>query len=158
MKLGFTGSQSLLEVRRADLENALQELLSRYSIDEIVTGACIGYDAAIQMWFAKNFPNISRTVIVPANRSKVDNACLTDAAARIIKMPANTSYRDRNQQIVMHSDRVASFWTGKRAYSGTYMTMNIARRTGILFAEDIFGAGELTDEEARFLFFNGDPS
>ena len=154
--LGFTGSQDFDrhgdEVPRLDAQ--LRLLVERYEPDTVVTGACLGYDAAIHLWFEANMPDVKRIVVVPSNQSKVSVPVLYDPKAEFIRMSPGTSYRARNEEIVTRSDTMAAFWTGKRAYSGTYMTMRIADKQGNLHDDDIFGVGILTDEEARFLFRN----
>lgn len=157
--IGFTGSQEFDHAGEGmlHLDQRLRQLVERYKPDTIVTGACIGYDAAIHLWFESCMPEIHRRVIVPANQAKVSIPILYDPNAEFIRMPQGTSYRARNEQIVENSDCMAAFWTGKRAYSGTFMTMNISNRAGKLHINDIFGTGILSDDEARYLYTNGDP-
>jgi len=53
-------------------------------------------------------------------------------ADKLIMMPPTTNYRDRNEWIVKESDKMVAFWTGKKIFSGTYMTINIAKRANKL--------------------------
>jgi hypothetical protein len=156
MILGFTGSQTVPGMDGlSHLFNSLQGLDAKHQPETIVVGACTGYDAEIQMWFRLARPGIRRIVVVPANRGKVDPRCLQDSEASFIYMPDGTSYRDRNTKLVELSDHMAGFWTGKTAYSGTWMTLNIANRAGKLQIEDIFGVAPMTDEEVQYLYYNG---
>lgn len=158
MILGFTGSQTIPHMGLYHLFDRLEMLCDKYRPDEIVTGACIGYDAEIQIWFSHNCPEIRRTVVVPANRSKVDIRCLSDSAAIFVYMPDGTNYRDRNKRLVSLSDQVTGFWTGKRVHSGTFMTLNLSNRANKLDIHDIFGVAPITDEEAQYLYVHGEPT
>lgn len=157
MILGFTGSQSIPQMGFDHLFDRLELLYTKYQPEGIVVGACTGYDAEVQMWFVHNRPEVRRTVVVPANRSKVDPRCLQDTGAEFVLMPDGTSYRDRNIRLVELSDRLAGFWTGKRAYSGTFMSLNIGRKVDKLLTDDIFGVTPMTDEEVRYLYVHGEP-
>lgn len=157
MILGFTGSQSIPHMGLYHLFDRLEFLHIKYSPEAVVLGGCVGYDEEIQIWHQFNRPDVQRIVVVPANRSKVGSRCLIDPGATLVEMPVDTSYRDRNTKLVELSDRLAGFWTGKRAYSGTYMTMNLAHKANKLSIDDVFGVAPLTDDEARYLYEHGDP-
>ena len=152
MILGFTGTQNFGVGEVPHLNLCLEDLAARLRPDSIVTGACIGVDAYAHHWFARHHPGVRRVVIVPANRSKVDVSVLANAD-EIYEMPSTTDYRARNLEMVRRATTMAAFWTGKTAYSGTWMTMNIARRMGKLKPENVFGMGTLGNQEARSRYF-----
>ena len=152
MILGFTGTGNLPATHREVVYRGLAEImrdLPPEKIMGIVTGACVGVDECIFFWFRAHYPEIPQTVVFPADRKAVD---LTEGEVRIaghtvVLMPPGTSYRQRNEKLVELSDLVGAFWTGQKR-SGTYMTMNIARKVGKLVPEYIFGMG-LPDDEVR---------
>ena len=128
MRWGFTGSQKGCDTKilGGDLD-----ILNLKSGDWLITGACIGVDAQIFHLAKDRYPEIPQLVIFPYNRDKIDTT-IEAYANDVIWMPQGTDYRDRNERIVAESDRIIAFWTGKER-SGTYMTMNIARRAGKLW-------------------------
>ncbi len=123
MKYGFTGTQIGVD------DNIILHTLKTLKLksgDLIVTGACIGVDAQVSILAKLVYPNIEQLILVPANKSKVDTRVYNNG--KVIYMPQNTDYRYRNEQIIKNSDKLIAFWTGKKAYSGTYMTINIAKK------------------------------
>jgi hypothetical protein len=152
MILGFTGTQSFGVGEIAHLDACLEDLYVRLKPVAIVTGACIGVDAYVHHWFARNHPEVRRVVVVPANRSKVDATVLANAD-EVVEMAPHTDYRDRNVELVRRATTMAAFWTGKTAYSGTWMTMNIARRMGKIQPENLFGMAALSNTVARERYF-----
>ncbi len=127
MKWGFTGSQMgcaefilIRELKRLNLKKD----------DIVITGACVGIDSQIHHLVKRNYPDVETLVIVPANFAKVDQTCFVTELNAIF-MPKGSSYRDRNTRIVKESDKVVAFWTGRQR-SGTYMTINIAKRASKL--------------------------
>ncbi len=126
MKYGFTGSQ-----KGTDDKTVLKVLksLKLTKDDTVVTGACIGIDAQVALLVAKHYPKVKQLIIVPGNKSKVDNNVLKIKNAKYIFMSKNTTYRMRNERLVEESDRFIAFWTGIQR-SGTFMTMNIAKKAG----------------------------
>ena len=152
--LGFTGSQSCDSGDIECLPEILHRLFERHRSTHIVTGACIGFDAQVHLLTGVVDLSVKRLVIVPADHKKVDARVMSDSTnVDYVQMPDGTSYRDRNEEIIRCSTVMAGFWTGKRAYNGTFMTLRIADRCSKLSAEDIFEAGILTDEEARYLYY-----
>lgn len=156
MILGFTGSQIIPPGSAGHLIDSLHLVHDKYSPETVVLGACIGYDEAIQAWYMHNRPGTRRIVVVPANRSRIGLSCLHDSGATFITMSAGSDYRSRNEKLVELCDQLAGFWTGLRVRSGTFMTLNIARKVGKLDVTDIFGVPPITDEEARYLYTHGD--
>jgi len=127
MKWGFTGSQD--GAPSARIISVLDSL--KLELDDlIVTGGCIGVDSQIFHAVRKQYPTINQLVIFPADLSKVDSSILP-LATNFIQMPKGTDYRDRNERLVLESDKMVAFWTGRKR-SGTYMTMNIAKRASKL--------------------------
>jgi len=133
-KWGFTGSQI-----GASEELILKTLmdLPLEDNDLVITGACVGVDSQVFHLVRKHYPMIRHLIVWPSNRSKTDltiwDECFLKDPKKIdhFKMRSNTTYRDRNDQIVLQSNKIIAFWTGSRT-SGTYMTMNIAKRASKL--------------------------
>lgn len=103
-----------------------------------VTGTCVGGDAFLGRWLYLNRRDAEHLVIVPANRSRVDEWW---AGARrpvtVIEMPPGTTYADRNQRIVAESDAVFGFPVyleddPRSRRSGTWQTIRMARKSGNL--------------------------
>jgi len=154
--LGFTGtSRALPATSRDRIDGDLATLVERHKPTGIVTGACVGVDAYVHHWFADHFPEVRRTVVFPGNLKATDPS-VADTAHEVQRMPAGSSYRARNTRMVELSDTMASFWTGQER-SGTYMTMNIARRAQKLESKDIFGVG-LSDSEVRNRYLELQPT
>ena len=138
MILGFTGTQSFGPGEVAHLDYCLTDLSDRLVPVQIVTGACIGVDAYVHHWYTRHHPVVRRIVVIPSNRTKIDVTVLA-SADEVVEMPSGTDYRARNVELVRRSDTIAAFWTGKTAYSGTFMTMNIAQRMGKIRRENVYG-------------------
>ncbi len=126
VKYGFTGSQhgTTDEVIEAQI-NKLQ--LTKK--DTVITGACIGVDSQVSHYIKKHYPYIEQLIIVPFDKKKVDTTVYDNG--EVIYMPSGTTYRDRNITIVKNSNVLIAFWNGQKAYSGTFMTMNIAHKYNI---------------------------
>ena len=121
---GFTGSQKGADVKV--ISDTLKSLKLKKG-DIVVTGACIGVDAQVSNLTKIHFPYVRQVIIVPYNKSKVDENVFKNG--KVIYMSEGTDYRDRNEVIVEMSDKMIAFWTGEEI-SGTYMTMNIAKKEG----------------------------
>jgi len=127
-RYGFTGSQLGFRI------SIISKLISSLNLtddDVIITGACIGIDSQVSHYIKKHYPNVQQLIIVPSNLSRVDKSVFINGKVRF--MPVNTGYRKRNEAIVDESDKVIAFWSGKKIYSGTYMTMNIAKKQNKLY-------------------------
>lgn len=134
---GFTGPKS-----GCSEELILQTLkeLNLTPNDTIVTGACTGLDSQISHLVKRDYPFVKQKIVVPYDRKYVD--VTTFANGTVIEMPEGTSYRNRNEKMVSLvgycinesgiKEGMIAFWNGNKR-SGTYMTMNIARRQGKLF-------------------------
>jgi hypothetical protein len=121
--IGFTATRHLNNGRRETIEKTIKKL----NADVFVHGACVGGDAYIAQMVKKHHPEAIIRAIVPANQSQVDQESIK-ISHEIIRMLPGSSYRDRNESIVKNSDEMYAFWTGVQAGSGTYMTINIAKR------------------------------
>ncbi len=142
MKIGFTGTRHALEFHQQQLvESVLVSLLP--TMTYAITGACLGIDAFVAKWLAKN-SDVQQIIIVPAKREAIDTTLYALPRAVIIEMPVvgdesrngSLPYRRRNEKIVELSDRLVAFYKGN-VKSGTKMTMNIGERAGILSPSDI---------------------
>lgn len=101
-----------------------------------VTGACEGGDAFTGRWLLDHRPAAGHVVIVPANRSRVDDWWAGDPRVTVIEMPPGTAYRDRNAHIVAGTDVLVGFPAHpeddpRSRRSGTWQTIRMARRAGI---------------------------
>jgi len=134
MKYGFTGS------RGGTTTGLILKTLISLKLkpnDIIITGACIGIDSQVSHITEKYFGyDIDQIIIVPYNKRLVDKTLYATASSiygngKIIYMPSGTNYRDRNTEIVRRCDKLIAFWNGHKQYSGTYMTINIAKKMGV---------------------------
>lgn len=103
--------------------------------DRYVTGACTGGDAFIGKWLYCSRPEAEHVVVVPADRSRVEEwwAGLGDVTA--IEMPPGTSYGRRNARLVVEADAVFAFPAYpeddiRSLRSGTWQTVRQARKAG----------------------------
>jgi len=90
------------------------------------------------MWLLDNKPDAIHRLIVPAQRGQVDGDVLQrfdalESPRHVIEyMPVGTTYRQRNEQILKHSDLLvaaaeAPEFDARSRRSGTWMTVRIAR-------------------------------
>jgi hypothetical protein len=151
----FTASRDLDDGGRAVILNVLTAGVPH--ADRYITGGCIGGDAFIGHWLFVNRPEAKHHVIVPANRSRVDEWWLrihrieevwltprgglyrdhTGAVVEIICMPQGTTYAARNAMLVKHGTMTFGFpaypeGDGRSLYSGTWQTIGMARKAGKL--------------------------
>lgn len=125
---GFTGTRKYVS------DKIILELLASLNLSEkdmIITGGCIGLDSSLSHLTKVHYPLVKQIIVMPTNKSQVDLSVINNG--EVIKIPAGLSYRDRNEKIVELSEKVIAFWTGQKTYSGTYMTINIAKKEGKLF-------------------------
>ena len=102
MVLGFTGSGVLgLQPQRDWVTLNAYALNMRLQPTAIVTGACVGVDAFVHHFFHETYPEVHRTVVVPANRRSVDTSVL-GTANTLIECTPGTSYRHRNTRFMEH--------------------------------------------------------
>jgi predicted Rossmann-fold nucleotide-binding protein len=128
MQIAFTGSRNYQPA--TDDEKVLTVLYGISRNAFLVTGGCIGVDAAVarigtQMGFRVH-------TILPADRSRVDPEwriwCDT-----FEEMPQGTSYKDRNVRLVVLADSLIAFPSQPETHngprgSGTWQTVRLARR------------------------------
>ena len=104
--------------------------------DRYVTGGCIGGDAFIGRWLYVNRPEARHAVVVPADRSRVDE-WWAGLDVELIEMPAGTSYADRNARLVAEAEGGAVFafplhpeHDPRSRRSGSWQTVRMARHVG----------------------------
>jgi len=135
--IGFTASRI---PRLYTLDGYVEEVnrvVKRLKADGFVTGACVGGDEFIALAIRRFHRRTPHTVVVPWLQRYVSGRAI-EAATEVVRMPPQSSYRQRNVQIVDRSTRMVAFWTERKAHSGTYMTINIARRAGKIRDADIY--------------------
>jgi len=108
-------------------------------VDRYVTGACTGGDAFIGRWLHENRPDAEHVIIVPADRSRVDEWWLEvdGTNVTVIPMPQGTTYADRNARLVTEGTAVFGFPAypeddPRSRRSGTWQTIRLSRRAGKL--------------------------
>lgn len=132
--LGFTGTRSFTSAHLRQLEP-----LNLSYFDTFITGACRGFDAVIGIRLTALYPTARHIVIVPDNRSQVDNwweGLPKGFGVEVVEMPKHSTYKDRNQEIVNRADSLffcakAPESAGVSQRSGTWQTVRMARRKGI---------------------------
>jgi hypothetical protein len=125
-----------------------------------VSGACIGLDQAAASLVAEHWPNRAQRIIVPRNRTRVDEVWLSTFRARhhttvrVNSMPRGTTYRDRNLALLgsffegvpaLRPDLLIAFplhaaHDSRSVRSGTWMTVRLARSLGIRTQVYLLGA------------------
>lgn len=131
LAIGFTAARDLGDQGQSVIACVLDRLppAARY-----ITGGAIGGDALIGRWLVERWPGAHHVVIVPADKSRVDPWWLTvDVAVEAIPMPAGTTYKDRNAEIVRRSVMLFGFPAypeddPRSARSGSWQTIRMARR------------------------------
>lgn len=126
--VAFTGSRKLNAMQEEIVKSRLRKC-SELGMYRAITGACVGVDELIALYLYSYF-DVEQWIVVPADRKLVSERVLNLKGDKInfIFMPKKTTYRNRNEKMVELANVVDAFWTGKKAYSGTYMTINIAKR------------------------------
>jgi hypothetical protein len=152
--IGFTGTRHLPPEAWAPLRRRLATLLA----DEFITGARRGVDAFVGENLARLYPEARHAVLVPANRRFVDCWWLRLPASLlanvdVIDMPDGTSYAYRNSEIVRRSGRLIAVPAGPeddpaQRRSGTWQTVRMGRRRGIMDEGDVWMIEELAEGAA----------
>ena len=136
LAISFTASRDLDHGGEEVILNVLTvgiPLCRRY-----ITGGAIGGDAFTGRWLARNRPEAEHIVVVPYDKSRADPWWLTvDGNITVIPMPAGTTYRDRNAELVRRGDATCALPAYPEdhpasARSGTWQTARMARRLGKL--------------------------
>lgn len=140
-RAGFTATRHV-DGREADI----LEFVDRTTDDctEFTTGACWGGDSLIARHLLSTRADAAHRLIVPQKRDQVDTDMFhhflthTGGWASIELMQAGSNYRDRNNRILDHTDRLLAVAEypedhGKSRRSGTWMTVRLARKRGIPF-------------------------
>tara|TARA_Y100000296_G_C5147734_1_gene244681 strand:+ start:629 stop:1114 length:486 start_codon:yes stop_codon:yes gene_type:complete len=136
--IAFTGSQIITD----DDSKLIEQIISKLEKPNcFITGGCIGVDYFAAKMITKYFPDTEHVAILPYNLSKVPKD-IYRYATQVVGLEKGTTYRDRNEAMVRNGSRLIAFWTGKKAYSGTFMTMNIASRENKLKYSDIYMIGK----------------
>jgi hypothetical protein len=137
--VSFTASRDMDEAAR---EGVVTSVLTVHvpHVDRYVTGACAGGDAFIGRWLFENRPDAEHVVVVPADRSRVDDWWVSASFASgrpvtVIEMPAGTTYADRNARLVAEAGAMFAFPAypeddPRSLRSGTWQTVRMSRKAG----------------------------
>ncbi|HMG62811.1 MAG TPA: hypothetical protein VK599_07675, partial [Streptosporangiaceae bacterium] len=95
--VSFTASRDMDKAARQGVVTSVLTVHVPHA-DRYVTGACTGGDAFIGRWLYARRPDAEHVVIVPADRSRVDEWWLEakGPAVTVAEMPPGTTYADRN--------------------------------------------------------------
>jgi len=144
--VAFSGSREIPDGALETIRGVVRAVSARL----YVTGACIGVDQAIAGMVAKHWPTRNQRIVVPRNRTRVDEVWLATFGAaheRVAAafMPRGTTYRERNLAMLGEGfvgvapvvpDLLVAFpaypqGDPRSARSGTWMTVRLARARGI---------------------------
>jgi hypothetical protein len=134
--IGFTASRVSKTLTLEGYVREVNRIVKKLEADGFVTGACWGGDEYIALAIKRFHPKAPHIVVIPAALRQVSGKAIETATQRI-RMPPRSSYRARNAKIVELSTRMIAFWSEQRAHSGTFMTINMARRAGKIKGKDI---------------------
>jgi hypothetical protein len=136
--VSFTASRDMGQAAREGIVTSVLTVHVPLA-DRYVTGACIGGDAFIGRWLNYNRPDAEHVIVVPADRSRVDNWWMTGLfngrPVTVIEMPPGTTYADRNARLVAEADAVFAFPAypendPRSLRSGTWQTVRLSRKAG----------------------------
>ena len=134
-KYGMTGTRTATPL----LYKTVRAWVMSLPDDAIIYhGACEGADALVAE--AAKERGLYVIAVVPHNKKAVDYNSVRNSDERIDApkgMNGKNDYRVRNELLVSQVDFMHAFWTGKKRYSGTFMTMNIARKTNVPLTYDM---------------------
>jgi hypothetical protein len=122
--IGITGTRALDDTGRSNIVALLSYLDPEE--DAVVVGGCVGADAFAGQ--VAHTMGLTVHVVLPEDDSQVDPSWVTYATTYEVSGP----YRQRNERIVAIADGMWAFpnhATQKEdPHSGTWMTINIAKR------------------------------
>jgi len=135
---------SLLRFQNKDLviiERTMRMLVTNKFVDKIYFGGARGGDTVALYYALKHRTNKKPTliVVVPVNLGfqPKETIEISRRADLIVEMNLdpfdsngkikNEIYRERNRKLLGDVKTLISFWNGLKMYSGTFMTMNMAR-------------------------------
>jgi hypothetical protein len=136
LAVSFTASRDLDARGQEVIAGVLTVRLPRVAC--YITGGAAGGDAFIGRWLATNLPGAHHVVVVPADKSQVDPWWLTAGVdVEVIPMPAGTTFKDRNAELVRRGTAVFGFPAcpeddPRSLRSGTWQTVRMARKAGNL--------------------------
>lgn len=142
MIIGFTASRNLKGIKPTKFSDPLSLLAA----ERYVYGGAKGGDCACAVWLTHYGPPALHHVIIPANRSQVEEWWKFPNAAEpwpiLEYMPDGTNYKQRNQKIVNTVDRLIAFPEYPEDHplslrSGTWQTIRMGKRKGIMVDSDI---------------------
>lgn len=125
----------------------LEHLQALSDATGFITGACVGGDAFIGRTLFEIFPDHQHTVVIPADRSRVDpwwerhvhyfsggmGGVHNAPWIRVIHMAVDTTYQNRNQTLVNFSDALIGYplyneRDARSRRSGSWQTIRMAHR------------------------------
>jgi hypothetical protein len=132
--VGITGSRDIDPIfAQEKIEEVLYVYQQNFGRElQLITGACLGIDALVAQ-IACGF-NIKVHTVLPNNRTQIDRNWKVWCTS-YEEMPKGTTYRARDEKIVVLSKEVIGFPScdekqkdGTYTKSGTWMTLRIAKR------------------------------
>lgn len=132
--IGFTAAREMNEHDRDIVTSIIQTRVP--DVSRYVTGGARGGDACIGAFLYATRPRAEHVVVIPANRSQIDPwweaVIARGGPVTVIQMPPDTTYADRNAEIVHQSDAVIGFpaypENDRRSQrSGTWQTIRLSR-------------------------------
>jgi hypothetical protein len=131
--VGFTGTRFDPNRAQADFITSLLQTMGGAS--KFVTGACVGIDARVGRWLAREFPEIPQLVVVPSIWTQVSFWWKRGdyPNVEVVFLPSGSTYAARNARLVKGSTFFVGFPPASEAAmrhvrSGTWQTLRMARR------------------------------
>src|SRR5213595_1189623 len=132
MIYGFSAARNIAGINK---QVFYLTLINLRDVEGVVTGGARGGDRIVGEWMFQNHPDIPHEVIVPGNRSQVEDWWTLYGRRpnlKIRSMPNRTEYRERNLEIVRRSQHLVAFpeypeLDSRSRRSGTWQTVRLAR-------------------------------